>query len=289
MIKIQFINFWLLLTMGMITIVFSSCSKDDTLIVVTGISLDKSTMTLLVGEEQTLTATVTPENATDKVVIWTSSDESKAIVSKGKVTAIAEGIATITAKAGNQTAISIISVKDGVRINGIIWAKYNVATPGTFTVKPEDPGMFYQWNRKIAWTVTNNVTGWDATVPEGTTWEKANDPSPAGWRVPTFDEIKTLCESEKVSYEWTTENSINGMKFVDKTNGNSIFLPAPGLRNYFDGTLLNADSFGVYWSSTPNNETVGVFALQFADWSGPGWSTLGVDRRYGCNVRCVAD
>jgi len=52
--------------------------------------------------------------------------------------------------------------------------------------------MFYQWNRKKAWPATGEVTHWDATIPEGDTWAKANDPCPKGWRVPTPNEISTL-------------------------------------------------------------------------------------------------
>ena len=47
---------------------------------------------------------MTPDNATDKTVTWTSSDTGVATVENGKVTAVAEGTAIVTAKAGNQTA-----------------------------------------------------------------------------------------------------------------------------------------------------------------------------------------
>ena len=65
----------------------------------TGITLDKTTAELAEGETLTLTATVTPEDATDKTVTWTSSDETVATVVDGVVTALKAGKATITAKA----------------------------------------------------------------------------------------------------------------------------------------------------------------------------------------------
>jgi len=101
--KINFFSFWLLLAVGMATVVFNSCSKDDSPIAVTGMSLDKATLTLSINEDYKLTATITPSDATDKTITWTSSDDSKATVSEGKVTAVAEGTATITAKAGTTT------------------------------------------------------------------------------------------------------------------------------------------------------------------------------------------
>ena len=72
---------------------------DGTYVVpVTGVSLDESSITLDVGGNQTLTATVTPEDATNKKVRWTSDNETVATVSEdGVVTAVAGGTAVITA------------------------------------------------------------------------------------------------------------------------------------------------------------------------------------------------
>ncbi|MCL2328193.1 MAG: fibrobacter succinogenes major paralogous domain-containing protein, partial [Bacteroidetes bacterium] len=148
----------------------------------------------------------------------------------------------------------------GVVINGVKWATRNVDAFGTFVDTPESTGMFYQWNRPKAWNTTDvEVTGWDATVPAGTIWEKANDPSPKGWRVPTKEEQQSLFDVEKVTNEWTTQNGITGRKFIDKATGNSLFLPAAGNRFYSPGALGYAGMRGYYWSSTPY-ETIGTGA-----------------------------
>lgn len=63
---------------------------------VTGVTLDRDTLALDVDETATLTATISPANATDKSVSWSSDDTSVATVVGGVVTAIAEGTATIT-------------------------------------------------------------------------------------------------------------------------------------------------------------------------------------------------
>ena len=69
---------------------------------VEGISLDVTEKSLLLGEEFTLNATVTPENATYKDVEWSSSDSSVASVdSDGKVRAIKEGTCTISVRSSN--------------------------------------------------------------------------------------------------------------------------------------------------------------------------------------------
>ena len=69
---------------------------------VTGVSLSPDTLTLDVGESSTLTATITPDNATDKSVTWESSASGVATVdTSGKVTAVSVGTATITATAAD--------------------------------------------------------------------------------------------------------------------------------------------------------------------------------------------
>jgi hypothetical protein len=68
------------------------------IIAVTGISLDSSTKTVTAGDTVTITATITPSNATNKGIVWTSSDETVATVSGGIVTGVGNGTAVITAK-----------------------------------------------------------------------------------------------------------------------------------------------------------------------------------------------
>ena len=71
----------------------------DTSIPVTSVSLNKDELSLNVNNEETLTATVLPEDATDQSVTWTSSNDAVATVDQnGKVTAVAQGTATITVK-----------------------------------------------------------------------------------------------------------------------------------------------------------------------------------------------
>lgn len=77
----------------------------------TGITLNKSELTLTAGDSDTLTATVTPNDSTDAVV-WSSSNTDVATVdATGKVTAVAPGEAIITAKAGAKTATCTVKVQ----------------------------------------------------------------------------------------------------------------------------------------------------------------------------------
>jgi len=89
-------------------------------VAVSGVTLDKTSGTLNEGETVTLTATVMPEDATDKTVTWASSNSNVATVANGVVTAVAPGTAVITATAGNQSASYSLEVKaplKGITLN----------------------------------------------------------------------------------------------------------------------------------------------------------------------------
>ncbi len=82
-------------------------------VAVTGIELKPTTASIEVGKTVTLTATVSPENAADKTVTWTSNNEQVATVDKdGVVTGVAAGTATITATAGDASATCTVTVTE---------------------------------------------------------------------------------------------------------------------------------------------------------------------------------
>lgn len=94
-----------------------SCSDDDEkegTIAVSAITVNPTTAAVKPGATVTLSATVTPEDATDKTITWSSSDEKVATVDGGKVTGVAEGTATITAttKSGDKTATCTVTVSE---------------------------------------------------------------------------------------------------------------------------------------------------------------------------------
>lgn len=81
-------------------------------VAVEGVSLEQQTLTLTEGESATLTATVAPEDATNKNVTWTSDNEEVATVDNGTVTAVGAGTAniTVTTEDGGHTAICAVTV-----------------------------------------------------------------------------------------------------------------------------------------------------------------------------------
>lgn len=91
--------------------VSAQCKVTVVPINVIAVVLDKGFLNVNVGESQTLKATVTPENATDKTVAWNSDMPQIATVDQnGKVTGVGPGTTTITASSGNFSATCQVTV-----------------------------------------------------------------------------------------------------------------------------------------------------------------------------------
>ena len=93
----------------------ATCEVSVTAVHVTGITISQSSLEMIVGATSQLTATVIPNNATNKSVIWSSSDDSVAQVSStGQVKAIGKGVATITVTSidGEYSQICTVTIKE---------------------------------------------------------------------------------------------------------------------------------------------------------------------------------
>lgn len=141
--------------------------KAETKVTVTtnveGITLDKTEGVLTVGNTVTVTATVTPDTATNASVTWTSSDEAIATVdSEGKITAVAPGTATITAVSdSNPDANATYAVT--------VRAKKVVASTSTKTSSKSNSGN----------TGSGSNSGAAAAAPSNPAPTPAPDPAPA--------------------------------------------------------------------------------------------------------------
>ena len=131
---------------------------------VTGVTLNKTSTELTVGQSETLTAAVEPSNATNKNVTWSSSAESVATVEDGKVTAVGAGEATITVTTedGNKTATCAVTVAaatvpvTGVTLSQTQESLYSNRTPNTLTltatVAPDNAT-----NKAVTWSTSNST------------------------------------------------------------------------------------------------------------------------------------
>lgn len=100
-------------------------STETQVIPVKGITFDQTALTMKVGESGQIKTTVTPVDATDSSLVWTSSDRTKVSVQNGKITALAAGTATITAKAKDGSG-----VKAGCKVKVLEPGKLSCETSG---------------------------------------------------------------------------------------------------------------------------------------------------------------
>lgn len=140
--------------------------------------------------------------------------------------------------------------------SGLKWATCNLGADS-----PEGYGNYYAWGEtttKIDYSSSNNATS-GLTISElqsqgyidgsgnlAPSHDAARANWGSSWRMPTKEEQQELIGN--CTWTWTTQNGKNGYK-VTGPNGNHIFLPAAGYREF--SSLYDAGEYGYYWSSTP--------------------------------------
>lgn len=143
----------------------ASCVKT---VPVSGLSVSQTSLTLTEGEEAHLTVTVVPDNATDKSVVWKSSDAAVATVNDGLVRAVAPGTATITVATpdGQQTASCFVTVnRQAVPVTSVSLDQTSLEmlvgdeVTLTATVSPADADI-----KIVSWSSDNEAV---ATVADG--------------------------------------------------------------------------------------------------------------------------
>ena len=146
-----------------------------TVVPVQNVALSKSTLTLTEGDSETLTATVSPSNATDKTVTWTVSPSGYATVSGGVVTALKEGSCTITATAGGKSATCAVTVEAAASGGVVLPAPlYKLASAKAFAAANKeylDTGikLFSSIDPQPSWTILLEAQG-DALAAAANTY-----------------------------------------------------------------------------------------------------------------------
>ena len=218
-----------------------SCTEEPAIVAVTSVTLDSTSITLVEGESQTLTATVSPSNAENQKVLWSSSNSSVASVKEGIVTALKAGTATITAKSddGGKTATCEITVNAKVYpVESISLDKSSYEmTEGdeftlTATIKPDNAT-----NKNVSWISSNTSV---ATVNNGkVTALKAGT---ATITVKTEDGGKTATCEVTVKTKLVESVSLD-KTWCEMTEGDEITLTATI-------SPANATNKNVSWSSS---------------------------------------
>ena len=170
----------------------------------------------------------------------------------------------------------------GVKVGNTIWATRYVGSPNTFVDKPEDYGMFYQWNGTKGWTYPVDINKWDTAWSGNnvTAWKTDSNVCPTGWRLPTITEIKTLIAS---GCFMGTLNGIKGNFFVGNDN-KLLFFPFGTLND--KGSLYSSkENYGNIWGVSDTISDKKAYNMGFNNGSS-SWSSS-TDHAFGLYVRCV--
>ena len=290
---------------------------------VTGITLDQTSATIPMGDNITLTATVLPQNAYNRNVIWTSSDTDIATVENGVVVAISIGTATITATTedGNFTATATITVRHpmrgcnfntpgwGTNLGTISWGTVgntNIES-GTTTIVSANgkPGQI--WSGAVSATACNKSIfngGNSATLDFNAdcrsnpnfpgdffSWcavvRFAEQLCPAPWRVPTREDFVNL------------DILLGGTGYlswdVDFVYANYIIRwgGAFGGMSRYNGAVIpsvfSGFQSGQYWSQSESSLFVqSAYSLYFRS-EGELIPTQRPAKNWGLTLRCVRD
>ena len=155
-------------------------SVTDDFVAVSGVTIGEADFTLNKGQEKQLTATVTPSNASEPEVTWTSSDTNVATVDpNGKVTAVGRGEATITVSTGNgKTATVTVTVKDP-------------ATKATFNPTVLELKVGETKPVAVTFDTTDTVASWTSSNPAVVTVDETGNATAVSSGVTTIT-VKTI-------------------------------------------------------------------------------------------------
>lgn len=212
-----------------------SLNLDDT-IEVTGISLDQSKATIDPNSSVQLQATVTPDDATTKTVVWESSDEAVATVNAdGLVSAKTNGetIITATSADGNYSAICTVTVRPHITVSFDSQGGSNVSDQsldyGSLVTRPSDPARsgytFNGWYKETTcsnlWNFTSDTVTADMTLYAGWTGpititglSKSDTIIVLKWSNPAvdnLDHIRIICSDGTSDNPATSPYTLSGL------------------------------------------------------------------------------
>ena len=243
---------------------YGSDSKELSIIIdeqtdvpVTGVSLNTSTLNLIEGGTDTLTATVEPNNATNRNVTWSSDNPSVATVNNGVVSAVSEGTATITVTAqGDSTKSASCTVTvtaatvsvTGVTLNKTSTSLYVGDTETlTATVAPDNAT-----NKAVTWTSSNPSVatvenGVVTALARGTAVITATAADGSGASASCTVTVSSYLPPANPNYRITVEATQGGTVTADPTAakaGTTVTLTPVPHRGYQVGSVAVTDRFG---------------------------------------------
>ncbi|MBR1435584.1 MAG: leucine-rich repeat protein [Bacteroidales bacterium] len=189
------------------TIFCCSKTKDDPVIPVTAVEVSPSTLEMDINEKKTLSVVITPSDATDKEISWSSSSSSIVSVSEsGEVTAISPGIATVVVQCGAMKGVCSITVRDPfIPVSSITINPSSVRIPAgrkldlSVAIEPSDAT-----DKSVSWTSDNPSV---ATIENGTLTavsEGTATISASSGEIKAICQVTVLAESPTATEAWYT-------------------------------------------------------------------------------------
>lgn len=235
----------------------TACDEDK-VVPVTDITINKTELTLTLGETETLKATVTPKNATNKIVTWTSENPDCVRVSKGKITGLKVGWTTVTATAGGKSASCEVNVilpkmtkEEWEACIGELEKSTNYTETRINIANDEDARTIMRDGTKYFEEVINGETNiYEKTGATYTHYHKAN--SSADWTKTAADEgefLSALAETFKGEAVQVLLKNYEKMDYdgITYTLASVDFggVTANDITVYFDDKKINAVTFNV--------------------------------------------
>jgi uncharacterized protein (TIGR02145 family) len=259
---------------------------------ITDMWIDKPSLTLLEGEEETIVPTITPSDATNQTIIWDSTDDNVAIVDGGKITAVKAGTATITAitQDGNIKDECLVTVNSAEHpIFGVVsfrtettwpigsqtWSDVVVATGcakdtfdgGTSSAPKIDCRQNGNYGHLFSWEAVSQYK--DLLCPEG-------------WRVPTSEDFCELDKALNNDDSCGLRTGAPALTYISTWGGEYSG------RCTETGWPQNVGNAGYYWTETidvTNTDYVIYLYLHRAGESSNPTSQS--SKAYGSQLRCV--
>ncbi|EHJ02114.1 Ig domain protein group 2 domain protein [Clostridium sp. DL-VIII] len=268
---------------------------------VTSVALNTTKLNWVVGKTGTFTATVLPNNATNKAITWKSSNTKVATVSSsGKLTAVGVGTATITCTANDgsgKSATCVVTVQSGnitgtfitkpqvlVKDNDVVLT-FKVNQSGTYALKGIEYDSKGETNDSVTWDEHAYKAGDVKEISISDTLAEMEQGKYIVFQITPKDDESSVVKSEKISITKSGEMNVDVSKITTSKSDENIILKAN--KNFEAGIyVIYAYENNTYDCSVESTKCAGnTSSLKFNDfWDDESITSMQIARVYDINV-----